>query len=44
MLVLATDEDNDIVVSGDAAGYVAVWDIGGYCSNASLGTEVTKVD
>ena len=43
VLSLATDEDNDIFVSGDTAGYVTVWDIREYC-NCSLEMAVTKVE
>ena len=42
MLALATDRDNDILISGDISGYVTVWDIREYC-NSSLEMTVTKV-
>ncbi|XP_028395533.1 WD repeat-containing protein on Y chromosome-like [Dendronephthya gigantea] len=41
VLGLATDRANDILISGDTAGYVTVWDIKEYC-NLSLEMVVTK--
>lgn len=43
VLALATDQDNDILISGDTAGYVTLWDVREYC-NSTLEASVTKVD
>ena len=32
VLALATDSDNQVLVSGDTAGCVSVWDISDYCA------------
>ncbi|CAB3986376.1 WD repeat-containing on Y chromosome-like isoform X1 [Paramuricea clavata] len=41
VLALATDRDNDILISGDISGYITVWDIREYC-NSSVEMTVTK--
>ena len=41
-VALATDRDNDIMISGDTAGYVTIWNIKDYCIT-SLEMSVTKV-
>jgi WD40 repeat protein len=33
---LDTNEDNSILVSGDSAGYVSIWDISGLCVESSI--------
>lgn len=42
VLALATDQDNNILVSGDSSGYITVWDVHGYCT-MRLELSVAKV-
>lgn len=43
MVALSTDRDNGVLISGDTAGCVTVWDIKDYCIT-SLEMTVAKVD
>ena len=33
---MATNDDNSILVSGDTAGYVSIWDISSLCVESSI--------